>query len=199
MRSLVLASHNAKKAAELETMLSPLNWRVTPVSAFSDVEPQETGISFVENALIKARHACEASGLPAIADDSGLCVDALDGAPGVRSARYAGDTANDASNNAKLLQAMQEIADHARGAAFVCVLVYLRHRDDPLPLICQGVWRGQILRQARGEAGFGYDPLFLVPDQNCASAELEPAHKNRISHRAIAMRKMCGLLQHEPG
>lgn len=182
---LVLASHNAGKLKELQAMLGE-HVRVRSVGEFSDVEPEETGLSFVENAILKARHAARVSGLPALADDSGLAVDALGGAPGIYSARYAGGK-DDAANNAKLLAALQEVPDAARGAQFVCALALVRHADDPLPILCEGLWRGRILHQARGEHGFGYDPLFWVPETGCSSAELPAEQKNRISHRARAM------------
>ena len=182
---LVLASHNAGKLKELQAMLGA-HVRVRSVGEFSDVEPEETGLSFVENAILKARHAARVSGLPALADDSGLAVDALGGAPGIYSARYAGGK-DDAANNAKLLTALQEVPDAARGAQFVCALALVRHADDPLPILCEGLWRGRILHQARGEHGFGYDPLFWVPETGCSSAELPAEQKNRISHRARAM------------
>lgn len=182
---LVLASHNAGKLKELQAMLGE-HVRVRSVGEFSDVEPEETGLSFVENAILKARHAARVSGLPALADDSGLAVDALGGAPGIYSARYAGGK-DDAANNAKLLTALQEVPDAARGAQFVCALALVRHADDPLPILCEGLWRGRILHQARGEHGFGYDPLFWVPETGCSSAELPAEQKNRISHRARAM------------
>jgi XTP/dITP diphosphohydrolase len=197
VNALVLASRNAKKARELEALLAPLGWQVRPVSEFTDVEPVESGESFVENALIKARHACAVSGLPAIADDSGLCVDALDGAPGVRSARYAGDPASDEANNRLLLERLAEVPGDRRGAEFVCVLVRLLHAQDPLPLIAQGRWRGRILPAPRGNRGFGYDPLFFVPGHDCASAELEPELKNRLSHRGQAMTRLLALLREE--
>lgn len=191
---LVLASHNAGKLKELQAMLGT---RVTlrSVGEFSQVEPEETGLSFVENAILKARNAARLSGLPALADDSGLAVDALGGAPGIYSARYA-DGQGDAANNAKLLAALADVPDAARGAQFVCVLALVRHADDPLPILCEGLWHGRILHQARGDHGFGYDPLFWVPERDCSSAELAPADKNQISHRARAMallRQRLGL------
>lgn len=194
-RTLVLASRNAKKLREMQALLSPLGYELRLVSEFSDVEAEETATSFVENALLKARHACRVSGLPAIADDSGIEVDALNGQPGVRSARYAGDDASDAQNNARLLQALQGIAETQRGARFICVMALLRHADDPVPVIAQGLWRGRILETPRGIQGFGYDPLFWVPDQACSSAELDPALKNRISHRALASQSLLAQLQ----
>ncbi|MNF43036.1 dITP/XTP pyrophosphatase [compost metagenome] len=185
LTELVLASHNAGKLKELQAMLGDAV-RVRSVAEFSSHEPEETGLSFVENAILKARHAARVSGLPALADDSGLAVDALGGAPGIRSARYA-DGLGDAANNAKLLAALQDVPDAERGAQFVCALALVQHADDPLPIICEGLWHGRILHEARGEGGFGYDPLFWVPERECASAELAPAEKNQLSHRARAM------------
>lgn len=191
IKELVLASHNAGKLKELQAMLGEYI-KVRPVSEFSQVEPEETGLSFVENAILKARHAARVSGLPALADDSGLAVDALGGAPGIYSARYA-DGQGDAANNAKLLEALREVPDAERGAQFVCALALLRHADDPLPMLCEGLWHGSILHQAQGSAGFGYDPLFWVAEHQCSSAQLPPALKNQISHRARAM----ALLKHK--
>lgn len=187
MEEIVIASRNLKKAHELEDLLAPIGLRVRRVSEFSPKEPAETGSTFIENALIKARHAAAVSGLPAIADDSGLCVDALDGAPGVRSARYAGEPASDAVNNDKLLAELEHVPDAERGAQFVSLLVLLRSPNDPIPLIAEGRWRGSILRAPRGALGFGYDPLFYVREQNCTAAELPPEKKNRLSHRGQAM------------
>ncbi|HEY6611515.1 MAG TPA: RdgB/HAM1 family non-canonical purine NTP pyrophosphatase [Pseudomonas sp.] len=188
LTELVLASHNAGKLKELQAMLGDAV-RVRSVAEFSSHEPEETGLSFVENAILKARHAARVSGLPALADDSGLAVDALGGAPGIRSARYA-DGLGDAANNAKLLEALQDVPDAERGAQFVCALALVRHADDPLPIICEGLWHGQILHEARGAGGFGYDPLFWVPERECASAELAPVEKNQLSHRARAMAQL---------
>ncbi|MFC3608293.1 RdgB/HAM1 family non-canonical purine NTP pyrophosphatase [Stutzerimonas tarimensis] len=189
---LVLASHNKGKLRELQAMLGSAI-RVRPVSEFSDIEPEETGLSFVENAILKARHAARVSGLPALADDSGLAVDALGGAPGIYSARYA-DGGGDAANNAKLLDALREVPDAERGAQFVCALALLLHPEDPLPILCEGLWHGSILHAPRGEQGFGYDPLFLVAELGCSSAELPAAEKNRISHRARAMEQLKARL-----
>ncbi len=187
MQKIVLASGNRGKLAEIQDLLKPLKLDVAPQSEFGVSEADETGITFVENALIKACNAAMHTGRPAIADDSGLAVDALHGTPGVRSARYAGADANDLANNRKLLQALAGVPDEQRGAQFHCSVVYLRHADDPVPVICHGVWPGTILRNLRGEAGFGYDPLFWVPDQNASAAELSKDLKNRISHRGQAM------------
>ncbi|MFV3366739.1 RdgB/HAM1 family non-canonical purine NTP pyrophosphatase [Pseudomonas sp. NY15435] len=185
LEQLVLASHNAGKLKELQAMLGA-HVKVRSIGEFSDVEPEETGLSFVENAILKARNAARISGLPALADDSGLAVDFLGGAPGIYSARYA-DGKGDAANNAKLLDALKDVQDEQRGAQFVSVLALVRHADDPLPILCEGLWHGSILREARGEHGFGYDPLFWVPEAECSSAELPPERKNQISHRARAM------------
>lgn len=191
---LVLASHNAGKLKELQAMLGDAV-RVRSVAEFSTVEPEETGLSFIENAILKARNAARISGLPALADDSGLAVDALGGAPGIYSARYA-DGQGDAANNAKLLDVLKDVPHDQRTAQFVCVLALVRHADDPLPILCEGLWHGRILTEASGANGFGYDPLFWVPERNCSSAELNPIEKNQLSHRARAMsllRQRLGL------
>jgi len=165
IRELVLASHNAGKLKELQAMLGD-TVKVRSVAEFSSLEPEEDGLSFVENAILKARHAARVSGLPALADDSGLAVDALGGAPGIHSARYAGGR-GDAANNARLLEALREVPESERGAQFVCALALLRHAEDPLPILCEGLWRGSILQQPRGSNGFGYDPLFWVAARGC--------------------------------
>lgn len=191
---LVLASHNAGKLKELQAMLGD-SVQLRSIDKFSRVEPQETGLSFFENAILKARNAARISGLPALADDSGLAVDYLGGAPGIYSARYA-DGLGDAANNAKLLEALKDVPQDQREAQFVCVLALVRHADDPLPIICEGLWHGRILTAASGEHGFGYDPLFWVPERDCSSAELSPVEKNQLSHRARAMtilRQRLGL------
>lgn len=194
LTQLVLASHNGGKLKELQAMLGD-SVKLRSVGEFSQVEPEETGLSFVENAILKARNAARLSGLPALADDSGLAVDFLGGAPGIYSARYA-DGQGDAANNAKLLDALKGVPDEQRGAQFVCVLALVRHADDPLPILCEGLWHGRILHAASGDQGFGYDPLFWVPERGCSSAELSPTEKNRLSHRARAMvllRQRLGL------
>lgn len=183
-RTVVLASGNAGKLRELNRVLSPLGVVLRSQAEFDVPEVEENGLSFVENAIIKARAAARHTGLPAIADDSGLEVDYLSGAPGIHSARYSGE--GDEGNNRKLLAALQGVANEQRSARFQCVLVYMRHGADQTPLVCQASWEGRILQQPRGEAGFGYDPLFYVPDQQCSSAQLPPEVKNRISHRARA-------------
>ncbi|WP_426117888.1 RdgB/HAM1 family non-canonical purine NTP pyrophosphatase [Pseudomonas sp. DSP3-2-2] len=182
---LVLASHNAGKLKELQAMLGD-SVQLRSIGEFSQVEPEETGLSFVENAILKARNAARISGMPALADDSGLAVDYLGGAPGIYSARYA-DGLGDAANNAKLLDALKDVPEEQRGAQFVCVLALVRHADDPLPILCEGLWHGRILTAASGAHGFGYDPLFWVPERDCSSAELSPVEKNQFSHRARAM------------
>jgi XTP/dITP diphosphohydrolase len=181
---VVLASGNAGKLREFNRLLNPLDMVLKPQSEFDAPDVPEDGLSFVENAIIKARAASKHCSLPAIADDSGLEVDYLKGAPGIHSARYSG--AGDAANNTKLLQALEGVPEAQRTARFQCVLVYMRHAEDPTPLVCQGSWEGRILLAQQGENGFGYDPLFFVPGHNCSSAELPPETKNRISHRAIA-------------
>ncbi len=185
MKELVLASHNAGKLRELQALLGD-SVVIRSISEFTDIEPEETGLSFIENAILKARNACQVSGLPALADDSGLTVDYLQGAPGIYSARYSA-TDGDAGNNQKLLSALQGVPDQQRGAQFICVLALLQHANDPLPIICQGRWQGRILHAAQGEHGFGYDPLFYVAEQQCSSAELPSTLKNQLSHRAQAM------------
>ncbi|WP_323149077.1 RdgB/HAM1 family non-canonical purine NTP pyrophosphatase [Pseudomonas oryzihabitans] len=193
LTELVLASHNAGKLKELQAMLGN-RVRVRSVGEFSQVEPEETGLSFVENAILKARNAARLSGLPALADDSGLAVDALGGAPGIYSARYA-DGQGDAANNAKLLDTLRDIPDAERTAQFVCVLALVRHADDPLPILCEGLWPGRILHAAQGEHGFGYDPLFQPDGETVSAAELAPAEKNQRSHRARAMAQLKQRLQ----
>jgi len=191
---IVLASNNPGKAREVGQLLADRHVEVLPQSAFNVPEAEETGLTFVENAIIKARQAAQHSGLPAIADDSGLEVDALNGAPGIYSARYAGPGCNDADNNAKLLEVLAGIPEGERGARFQCVMVYLRHAEDPTPLICQGTWEGRVLSTPQGDNGFGYDPLFLVPEQGCSSAELAADEKNRLSHRGKALRALLDAM-----
>lgn len=192
---IVLATGNKGKVKELSSMLSDLNIEVLPQSEFHVTEVAETGSTFVENAIIKARHAARITGLPAIADDSGLAVDALGGAPGVYSARYAGEDANDQDNIQKLLQALSGVAPEQRQARFLCVLVYMAHADDPTPIICQGEWHGTITTQTMGDNGFGYDPVFWLAEQNCSSAQLTPAQKNQLSHRGKALALLVKALE----
>jgi XTP/dITP diphosphohydrolase len=198
MKQIVLASNNSAKAEEVRSLLAKLPLEILNQSDFRISAAEETGLTFVENAIIKARNVAVHSGLASIADDSGLEVDALDGAPGVFSARYAGAGATDQANNAKLLTALQAVPNADRGARFHCVVVYLRHAWDPTPLICAGAWRGRILTAPRGNNGFGYDPLFYVPSHRCTSAEVSPAVKNRISHRAQALRRLARQLSRMP-
>lgn len=192
MKTLVLASHNQGKLKELQAMLGA-HFKVRSVSEFSQQEPEETGLSFIENAILKARHAAKVSGFPALADDSGLAVNYLKGAPGIRSARYSGQK-NDAANNQQLLTALAGVPDEQRGAQFVCALALVQHADDPLPIVCEGFWQGRILHAPQGEHGFGYDPLFFVAEQNCSSAELDASTKNKLSHRAQAMQQLSQRL-----
>ena len=192
MKKLVLASNNAKKMNELNALLAPLGFEVIPQGQLGIPEAEEPHCTFVENALAKARHASEHSGLPALADDSGLCVAALGGAPGVYSARYAGEPKSDARNNAKLLADLAGQSD--RRAHFACVLVLVRAANDPQPIIAEGEWHGEILEAQRGAEGFGYDPLFYVPTHCQTAAELDAAIKNQLSHRGQAMQKLIARL-----
>jgi len=189
-QKIVLASGNAGKLREFQQLLSECGFEVVPQSDFKVSNADETGTTFVENAIIKARHACRQTGLSAIADDSGIEVDALNGRPGVYSARYSGDSATDASNNRLLLQELEGVPAEKRSARYHAVLAYMRHADDPTPILCHGIWEGIILAEPRGEGGFGYDPLFFVPTHQCTSAELDKAEKNRISHRGQAMQEL---------
>ena len=190
---IVLASNNAGKLKEFQQLLAGQRVDVLAQAQFKIADVEETGLSFVENAIIKARHASKIAGLPALADDSGLEVDFLEGAPGIYSARFSGADANDAKNNQKLLEHLHDVPDKQRGARFQCVLVYLRHPLDPTPLICQGTWEGRILKRPQGNNGFGYDPLFLDPTTGLSSAELSKEEKNTRSHRAKALQ--CLLTQ----
>jgi XTP/dITP diphosphohydrolase len=190
---VVLASGNAGKLRELAKVLAPLDVILKPQAQFNVPDVEETGFSFVENAIIKARAAAQHTGLPSIADDSGIEVDHLKGAPGIYSARYSG--AGDEANNVLLLQKLGEIPEEQRSARFQCVLVYMRHALDPTPLICQASWEGFILFEPRGDNGFGYDPLFYLPEHQCSSAQLDPSIKNRISHRAKASRLLFDALR----
>lgn len=196
MKQIVLASNNPGKVREIGQMLADLDLEVLPQSAFKIEEVEETGLSFVENAILKARHAAANSGLPAIADDSGLEVDALNGAPGIYSARYAGAGATDTQNLQKLLADLEKVPQEQRTARFQCLLVYMRHAQDPTPRIYQGTWEGRITFEPRGESGFGYDPVFFVPSHNCTSAELAPEVKNALSHRGQALRLLVADLGH---
>jgi len=191
---IVLASGNSGKLREIQAVLDEQRFQLIKQSEFNVSDVPETGTTFVENAIIKARHAAKHTGLPALADDSGIEVDALHGAPGVYSARYAGTHGEDDANNTKLLAEMKDVAEEDRTARFICVIVYMRHADDPMPIICEGTWEGTIMHELSGPNGFGYDPLFFVPTHGCASAELDPAEKNRISHRAQALQKLITAL-----
>ncbi len=193
---IVLASGNPGKLRELNQLLAGLRLTVAPQSEFDVPEAEETGLTFVENAILKARNAAAHSGLAALADDSGLEVDALHGAPGIYSARYAGPGAGDRENLKKLLADLDGVPGERRAARFQCLLVFLRHALDPVPLICQGTWEGRILLEPRGANGFGYDPVFYVPTHGCSAAELPPAVKNEISHRGQALRKLVVALGH---
>jgi XTP/dITP diphosphohydrolase len=197
MQRIVLASGNKGKLKELNSILDSEAMELIPQSVFNVTEIAETGLSFVENALIKARNACFKTGLPSIADDSGLEVDALEGAPGIYSARYAEITGPkaDAENNIKLLQELKDVPQLERTARFQCVIVYLRHAKDPMPLVSQGSWEGQILFAEEGRNGFGYDPLFYVPTHSCSSAELDPHIKNNLSHRRKALNQLSLCLK----
>ncbi|MBT8048832.1 MAG: RdgB/HAM1 family non-canonical purine NTP pyrophosphatase [Xanthomonadales bacterium] len=186
-RELVLASGNQGKLRELGAMLDPHGWTVIPQSRWKISEADENGLSFIENALIKARHASSHTGLPALGDDSGLVVDALNGAPGIFSARYAGHDANDQANIDKLLTALGAMPEADRTAHFYCAMALVRHADDPAPLLATGRWDGQILETPAGTGGFGYDPVFWVPTEQCSAAELPPGVKNRLSHRGLAL------------
>ncbi|MBI3774450.1 MAG: RdgB/HAM1 family non-canonical purine NTP pyrophosphatase [Gammaproteobacteria bacterium] len=192
---VVLASNNKGKLREFSDLLGGLHLDIIPQAQLGVNDADETGLTFVENAIIKARHAARISGLPAIADDSGIEVDALKGVPGIYSARYAGMGASDAANNAKLLQAMVDVPEAQRSARYQCLIVYMRHALDPTPVICSGSWEGRILTEPRGSGGFGYDPLFFVPTHHCSGGELDAAEKNRISHRGQALRKLLDALR----
>lgn len=195
-QKVVLASGNAGKLAEFGQSLAPLGIELIAQSQFINQEVEETGLSFVENAILKARHACAASGLPALADDSGLEVDALQGQPGIYSSRFAGASGpdKDAANNSKLLAALAAIPAHQRTARFQCVLVYMRHAADPVPVICQAAWEGSIVTEARGLQGFGYDPVFAVAGSDVCAAQLSKAEKMAVSHRGQAVKQLLQAL-----
>jgi XTP/dITP diphosphohydrolase len=195
LKEIVLASSNPGKVREINQLLATLDLHVQPQSEFGVVDAEETGLTFVENAILKARNAAQHTGLPAIADDSGIEVDALNGAPGIYSARFAGENASDQANLEKLLAELDGLPDAQRSARFQCLMVFLQHADDPTPVICQGTWEGRILPAARGDNGFGYDPVFYVPSHDCSSAELPAEIKNTLSHRGQALRKLVAALQ----
>ena len=195
LKKLVIASNNPGKLREIGQILAPLGIEIIPQSVLAVPEAEEPHASFIENALAKARHAARLSGLPALADDSGICVDALNGAPGVISAHYAGEPRSDARNNRKLLEMLE--AEDDRRSHYYCVMVLMRHRDDPQPLVAEGEWRGEILREPHGSGGFGYDPLFLDPILGKTGAELAPEHKNRVSHRGKALTALVDVLKRD--
>ncbi|MDR9469185.1 RdgB/HAM1 family non-canonical purine NTP pyrophosphatase [Marinospirillum sp.] len=199
MSKLILASGNAGKLKEFSDLLQPLGWQVEPQSVYQVEEAEETGLTFVENALIKARNAAQATGCAALADDSGIEVDALKGAPGIYSARFAGPGSSDAQNNARLLQELAGLPPEERTARYWCVLALMRHALDPTPIIVQASWEGRVLTEAQGEGGFGYDPLFWLPDLNKTAAELSKEEKNRLSHRGRASLLLLEALQERQG
>jgi XTP/dITP diphosphohydrolase len=194
-QDLVLASANAGKIAELQEMLGGLGIRIVPQTELNIPDIEETGLSFVENAILKARNAATLSNLPAIADDSGLEVDYLQGEPGIYSARFAGERAGDSANKEKLLELMTDVPAQQRTARYQTVIVYMRHGNDPTPIICQGTWEGRIATESRGDQGFGYDPIFFVTETNCHAAELDKVTKNRLSHRGKAIANLLMQLQ----
>ena len=193
-RSIVLASNNAGKVREINQLLEHSGIEVLPQAQFDIEDAVEDGLTFVENAIIKARHAAKLSGLPAIADDSGIEVDALNCAPGIYSARFAGEGSSDEENLHKLLNELKSVPEEQRSARFQCLMVYMRHAEDPTPIICQGTWEGRILTTPQGENGFGYDPVFFVPEQGCLSAELDAVTKNSLSHRGKALQQLVKRL-----
>lgn len=195
---IVLASGNRKKLDELNSILAPLGFDVVPQSRFGVPEVEETGLTFVENAILKARNAAAHTGLPALSDDSGIEVDALQGAPGIYSARFAGPDATDADNNALLVKRLQALPEASRRARYQCIIVFMRHAHDPVPLIAQGSWEGEVQLTPAGQHGFGYDPHFYIPALGCTAAEMEPAEKNRISHRGRALQALAQALQQQP-
>lgn len=195
MSTIVLASNNPGKVREFNALLADKQIEIATQAQFGVSEAEETGLSFVENALLKARHAALHTGMPAIADDSGIEVDALNGAPGIYSARYAGKGAGDQENLEKLLADLKAVPEEQRTARFQCLMVYMRHANDPTPIICQGTWEGRILLAPRGSNGFGYDPIFFVPTHNCTSAELAADVKNALSHRGQALHKLVAALR----
>jgi len=194
VKTIVLASGNPGKLREFAQILSEFHLDVVPQSQFNVPDVPETGLSFVENALIKARNAAQYTSLPAMSDDSGIEIDALNGAPGIYSARFAGAEATDDDNNALLLEKLKGVPNEQRTARYHCVIVYMQHANDPMPLICQGTWEGRILHEPRGQNGFGYDPFFYVPTHHCAAAQLPPDVKNQLSHRGQALRALQAAL-----
>ena len=197
-KRVVLASGNKGKLREINQLLHGLHITAVPQTQLGVTDVEETGLTFVENAIIKARHAAQLTGLPAIADDSGIEVDALQGAPGIYSARFAGVGASDADNVRLLLEKLHDVPEEQRSARFQCLMVYMRHAKDPTPIICQGTWEGRILNEPVGENGFGYDPVFYVPEETCSAAQLSSDVKNRLSHRGQALRELLDALQNLP-
>jgi XTP/dITP diphosphohydrolase len=191
---IVFASGNAGKVREVGQLLDGLSIDIFPQSEFNVPEIEETGLTFIENAILKARNAAHHTGLPAIADDSGIAVDVLQGRPGIYSARFAGVGASDEENLNKLVSLVKSFPEQERTARFICSMVYLRHEEDPTPMIAEGVWEGQLLLEPKGQDGFGYDPIFYVSSEECTSAELPPEIKNKLSHRGQALRKLLGQL-----
>lgn len=194
MQKIVLATNNSGKVREFQQLMLPTDWDIILQAEFNIPEAEETGLTFVENAIIKARHAAQLTQLPALADDSGLVVDALQGAPGVYSARYSGAHSDFAAHIQRVLAEMQGIPEEQRTARFCCVLVYLRHPQDPMPIIAHGTWEGKILSAPQGNQGFGYDPIFWVPSHHCSAAELLAIEKNKLSHRAQALSQLLNQL-----
>lgn len=197
MQKIVLATNNQGKVNELQNLLVDAGFNVVAQKEFNVPDVDETGLTFIENAILKARHTAKFTRLPAIADDSGLVVNALNGAPGIYSARYAGEHGNDGSNNQKLLQELKNVPNEKRTAYFYCALAFMRHENDPTPIICLGKWNGIILNETRGDGGFGYDPLFYVPELNCSAAELTKEHKSQISHRGQALKQLIAKIKTE--
>lgn len=191
---VVLASGNAGKLREIAQLLEGLNLEILPQSEFDVPEIEETGLTFVDNAILKARNAAHHTGLPAIADDSGIAVDVLRGRPGIYSARFAGVGATDEENLEKLIRLVKQFPDEERTARFICSMVYIRHEKDHVPVIAEGVWEGQLITESKGDNGFGYDPIFYISSHQCTSAELPPEIKNNLSHRGQALRKLLGQL-----
>ena len=191
---VVLASGNAGKLREIAQLLEGLNLEILPQSEFDVPEIEETGLTFVDNAILKARNAAHHTGLPAIADDSGIAVDVLRGRPGIYSARFAGVGATDEENLEKLIRMVKPFPDEERTARFICSMVYIRHEEDHVPVIAEGVWEGQLITESKGDNGFGYDPIFYLSSHQCTSAELPPEIKNKLSHRGQALRKLLGQL-----
>lgn len=197
MQKIVLATNNQGKVNELQTLLADAGFNIVAQKEFNVPDVDETGLTFIENAILKARHTAKLTGLPAIADDSGLVVDALNGAPGIYSARYAGCHGNDKLNNQKLLSQLHNVPAEKRTAYFYCALVFMRHDNDPTPIICLGKWHGLILNQEQGDGGFGYDPLFYIPELDCTAAQLSKEHKSQISHRGQALKQLITKIKSE--